>query len=171
MCCWVALTTPPTHVAPSWLSRCRTVQWPKCVQEGMLWFSTAYIVVSSQIFLEYINGETLIFFFHQCLFSKRWQHRRAWWHWELLCLLIVEEINFLSLVKKFYLPPHVTVGIDINWWNTSFWPKCVYIGHILNSLGHYLKDHYVNGFSMFWVWSLIFLPLIVFVWGFCYKWN
>lgn len=32
----------------------------------------------------------------------------------------------------------------------------MYIRHILNSVGSYLKDHYVNGFSMFWALSLIF---------------
>lgn len=34
----------------------------------------------------------------------------------------------------------------------------MYIRHTLNSLGNYLKDDYVNGFSMFWVLSLISPP-------------
>ena len=71
-------------------------------------------------------------------------------------MLTVEKIH--SLVKKFHLPLYTTVGIA-QLMKCKLWPKCVYIRHTLNSLGNYLKDDYVDRFSILGVLSLIFPSL------------
>lgn len=76
-------------------------------------------------------------------------------------VLTVEKIH--SLVKEFHLPLHPPVDIA-QLMKCKLWPKFVYIRHALNSLDNYLKDDYVDRFS---IWGGIIidfpLPLIVFI--------